>query len=82
MATKKSGTRKSTPKTTKRKVTKKNAPMQSFQMTKDQPPFKTFKVTKQTVYWSILLLVIIVTQLWILKLQMDVVALTDAMLTH
>lgn len=82
MATKKPQARKSTPKSTKKRVTKKNAAMQSFKVTRDEPPFKTFKVTKQTVYWSILLLVIIVTQLWILKLQMDVVALTDAMLAQ
>lgn len=82
MATKKPQAKRTTKTPAKKRASKKNEEMKSFRVAKDQPPFKSFKVTKQTVYWSILLLVIIATQLWILKLQMDVVTLTDALLTQ
>jgi len=61
---------------------KKPAPMQSFRVYKDPTPFTTFRITRQTVYWSILLAFIIATQLWILKIQMDISALTDALLAQ
>ncbi len=63
---------------TKRKVTaKKPAPMRSFHVAEDYPPFRSFKITRQTVYWLILLCVIIFAQLWILKVQYEVLYLLD-----
>ncbi|MBC7459453.1 hypothetical protein H7200_01930 [Candidatus Saccharibacteria bacterium] len=66
----------------KRSVSKKAAEMQSFRLYKDDVPFTTVRVTRQTVYWSILLAFIISTQLWILKIQMDIAALTDVVLSQ
>ncbi len=45
--------------------------------TKNDPPFFSFKVTRQTIYWSVLVFFIIIMQLWILKVQSDVVTITD-----
>ena len=76
MATKK----KTTKRTTRTASKKHTAPMRSFRVEKEQTPFTSFKVTRQTFYWVVLLLVIIATQLWILKLQMDISHLTDLLL--
>lgn len=73
-------------KTTAKKVTRttrkasapKKVTLQSFKIASDSP-FFTVKITKQTVYWSILLIVILVTQLWILNVQLDVIQSLDAL---
>lgn len=77
MATKKATTKRAT---SKKRVTKKHSEPKSFTLAKDQPPFTSFKFTKQTLYWTILLAFIAITQLWILKIQMDIAELTDAIL--
>ena len=51
--------------------------MKSFRVYKENVPFTTFKITKQTVYWVILVAFIIFVQLWIIKLQVEVAALVD-----
>ncbi len=56
---------------------KKQPSMQSFRVYDEKIPFKSFRITRQTVYWIILLCVIIFVQLWILKLQYEVVNLLD-----
>lgn len=43
----------------------------SFKVNKDIQ-FMNMRVTKQTIYWSILLIFILIMQLWILNTQMDV----------
>lgn len=64
----------------KRTIAKKKNVMRSFRVYKDNAPFIRVGVTRQTLYWSILLAFIVVIQLWILKIQMDIAELT-AMLT-
>jgi hypothetical protein len=87
MVTKKKSV-KSTSKKTAKKVfakhstSKSEAPMKSFRVYKDVKPFTTFTVTRQTVYWAILLAFIIVTQLWILKIQMDIANLTSIVISR
>jgi len=66
----------------KRASTKKQAEMRSFRVAKDQQEFSTFRVTRQTVYWIILVAFIIFAQLWILKLQIEVATLIDAQQTQ
>jgi hypothetical protein len=64
--------------TAKKKVTAKRAAQgyKTLQLA-DNKSFFTFKITKQTVYWTILVAFIIFMQLWILKVQLDVVQATD-----
>lgn len=64
----------------KKTTTKKSATneMRSFHVAKDQTPFTTFRVTRQTVYWVILVAFIIFAQLWIISLQVEVASLLDA----
>lgn len=67
-----------------RKPAAKKAPVvRSFHISKQQqPPFKSFKITRQTVYWIILVSVIIFAQLWILKTQYEVIDLLDQQLLN
>jgi hypothetical protein len=83
MVTKKTTAKKPVKKTTrKRAPSKKPSQMKSFKLYKDDKPFTTFRITKQTVYWSILLIFIVITQLWILKVQLDISNLTNALLNN
>jgi len=56
----------------------KPAPMESFKVSRDEPPFFTLRITKQTVYWSILLIIILVAQLMVLNAQLDVIQTLDS----
>lgn len=86
MATKKSATKKPTPKrapsarkrtTTKTTRKKKVAPVQSFRVSKEQTPFVTFSATKETLYWIVLGIVVVAFATWIIKLQNDIQVLYD-----
>jgi hypothetical protein len=57
----------------------KNTQMASFKVAPDVTPFTTFRFTKQTAYWILILAFIVFLQLWIIKLQTDVANLTDAL---
>lgn len=51
--------------------------MRSFRVYREPVPFTTFKITRQTVYWIVLVAFIIFVQLWIIKLQVEVANLID-----
>ena len=53
------------------KVAAKPAKMRSFRLSPNEPSFKTFKITRQTLYWIILVAYIVFMQLWILSLQIQ-----------
>ncbi|MDB5181228.1 MAG: hypothetical protein JWO54_991 [Candidatus Saccharibacteria bacterium] len=66
----------------KKTVTTKKAPIhkasakapvkvRSFHVSPNDPTFPTFKITRQTVYWVIIVSFIIFVQLWILSLQLE-----------
>ncbi|MFZ1301386.1 MAG: hypothetical protein WAQ27_02275 [Candidatus Microsaccharimonas sp.] len=63
---------------TKKAATKKHAPVRSFRVAADNPSFTTFKISRQTIYWVILVAFIIFMQLWILKLQIEVSNIIEA----
>lgn len=52
--------------------------VRSFHKAKEELPFTSFRVTRQTLYWVILVSFIIFAQLWIINLQVDVATLLDA----
>jgi hypothetical protein len=56
--------------------------MKSFKLYKDVQPFTTVRLTRQTFYWAILLAFVAVTQLWILKIQMDIANVTTILLNQ
>ncbi len=58
--------------------TKKAPQVKSFRRSKNEPSFTTFKITRQTVYWLILIMFIIFMQLWILSLQIEVSTYLEA----
>jgi hypothetical protein len=81
MVTKKTAVKKPIKKAVRKTASrKKQAPMRSFRVYKDPVPFSTFKITRQTAYWSVLLLFVMITQLWILRIQIDLANLTNALL--
>jgi hypothetical protein len=51
--------------TKKSKVTKER----SFVLSRELTPFLTYKVTKQTMYWLVLLLIILILEVWIIQIQ-------------
>lgn len=76
---KKAPAKKTTSKTTRKATTaKKPVAMRSFRVAPDVKPFVTVGLTRQTVYWTILLLFVIAMQLWIVKIQMDIITLTNS----
>lgn len=66
----------------KRSAPAKTLAMKSFRLYKDVKPFTTMKVTRQTLYWAILLAFVAITQLWILKIQMDIASVTTLILNQ
>jgi len=61
-----------------KKKTKKQPPMKSFKLSRETLPFLTFRITRQTVYWTVLLFIILTLELWILSMQLDVIHITDS----
>ena len=57
-------------------------PMKSFKLSRELLPFMTFRITRQTVYWSVLLIIVMILELWVLKLQLDVIHITDSILNQ
>lgn len=47
----------------------------TFKLTKDSGNFVTFKFTKQTLYWAILLVYILFLDVWITNAQMNAMVL-------
>ena len=66
----KSAVQKSTATKTNRK--KKDAPMQSFRLSRECEPFMRFRITDQTIYWLIIAAISIAFVSWIFKVQNDI----------
>lgn len=77
VAPKKAQPKKSAKKSTAKFTKQQEAEFKSFHMSRNQPFFSTH-ITRQTVYWSILLIVILITQIWILNVQLDVIKVLDS----
>ena len=87
MATKKPTTKKKTTTkattarkrpTARRTTSKSAAQVQSFRLAKEDVPFSTVKLTRQTLYWLALCAVMLGFSVWILKLQSDIEAIYDS----
>ena len=62
----------------KKSATPVETSMKSFKLSRDTLPFFGVRITRQTIYWSILLIFIMLMQLWILNLQLDIIKITDS----
>lgn len=62
----------------KTRTTKSVKPMESFKAYKDKPPFMTFRITEQTIYWAVLFIYVFALSLWVLQIQMDILDITNA----
>lgn len=72
--------KKSTKKVIKKSVPKKTATKNindyfgndvSFKIVKEPKPFMTMQLTQQTFFWTVLLLIIMITQIFILGIQLS-----------
>lgn len=61
----------------KRKLTKKVAPHRSFVRSRETQPFFIFKVTRQTLYWLILSILVLALAIWVLVLSVRVQNIYD-----
>ena len=61
---------------------KKTEEMKSFKLYKNDANFTDFRFTKQTLYWTILLGFIAFTQLWILKVQLEIAEITNSIIVQ
>lgn len=78
-AVKKTPAKKTTSKATSaKKSSAKNVQMRSFHISPEERAFMDVQVTRQTLYWIILVAFIIFVQLWILQLHIEVTTLLDA----
>lgn len=59
-----------------KKVTKTAEP-KAFKVSKETSPFVSFRITEQTVYWSILLIYIMLLVLWISNIQLETMRIID-----
>ena len=75
VTTRKKSVKKSSPKKVK------NVSLKSFKISPETAPFISFRITDQTVYWSILLILILGLALWILKIQVDISNILDSIKT-
>jgi hypothetical protein len=71
-ATKKVSAKKSTAKKVSAPRKAKPGNLKSFVVYKEPTPFFTFKITDQTVYWTILLLMILGLGYWVLQIQINI----------
>jgi hypothetical protein len=54
------------------------AKMRSFHLSPNDADFKSFKFTRQTLYWIIIVSVVVFLQLWILALQTETMRYIEA----
>lgn len=64
--------------TAKKASAKSSAEMRSFRLSREDRAFMDAQVTRQTLYWIILVAFIVFVQLWILKLHIEVATILDA----
>lgn len=64
--------------TVKRSAPKKAAVAKSFKIGKDSSDFMSFRITDQTIYWSILFIYILALSLWVLNIQIDTLRILDS----
>ena len=64
----------------KKSASKKTPKVQSFKTCKELTPFMSFKVTKQTAYWSFLFFLIFVLVIWVLSIQLDILKMLNSII--
>lgn len=69
-------------KTTKKSAAAKVPGLKSFKLSPDSAPFLSTRITRQTIYWVILLLFIMAMALWVLNIQIQIIEITDSVLAE
>ncbi len=52
-------------------------PVQSFRASKPEQPFMTFQITRQTIYWLILAVIVVSLAAWVLSISIKVQNIYD-----
>lgn len=65
-----------------RKTAQKSAKLTSFKLYKYPEKFSKPRFSRQTIYWIILLSIILVTQLWIINIQVEIANLTNELIQN
>ncbi len=82
--------KKATAKKSVKKVAARKAPVaskvkkpvyKSFRLSTESTPFLQFLITEQTIYWSILLVLILGLGIWVLNLQMNITNILESINT-
>jgi hypothetical protein len=60
------------------KKSKKAPQFETFRMSEENDPFLSFRITDQTIYWSVLLILVLVLSIWILNVQLDTLRIIDS----
>lgn len=55
---------------------------ETFKVASSDMPFMSFKLTQQTFYWTLLLIVVLLVQVWVLSMQIDVTNLLNQVETQ
>lgn len=55
----------------KKSVAKRSSRYESLRSSDSQQPFMSFQITKQTFYWTALLVFILLVQVWVLRVQLQ-----------
>lgn len=67
--------KKPTTKSNTKKISK--APIRSFTISDDRPPFMTFRITQQTFYWVVIGALILALGIWVLTLTIKLQQVYD-----
>lgn len=57
---------------------KRQGTFQSFQVSGDNSPFLTYRITRQTLYWLILAVVVFFLGAWVLRLEVEIQGIYDS----
>lgn len=60
---------------------KKSIKIEDFRISRESSPFMTFKITQQTFYWLMLLLLIFALALWVLTIQIQTMDIINSIET-
>ena len=61
----------------RKKSSNKKVQMKSFKIAREPYPFMTFRITNQTIYWAVLLILILLLSLWVLNIQISIINLLN-----
>jgi hypothetical protein len=72
-------TKKASPKKSSKSIFAYDSKLKSFAPAKESNEFLSFRITRQTIYWSALLIYTLCLSLWVLKIQTDILEILNVL---